>query len=478
MDLHAAPVTQLAEAIRRRQLSPLELTEAHIARMEAVNPHINALAARRFERALAEARQATENPPEKLPPLHGIPFTVKEFYQAEGLPWSGGVRRFKDRLATRDSTVVARMRKAGGILLGSSNAPEGGLWMETYNDVYGRTSNPWDSRRTCGGSSGGEGALVGSGASPVGLGSDIGGSIRIPAAFCGAFGHKPTPGRVPGTGHFPDNPGEVGKYLGFGPIGRSARDLALVLDVIAGPDGQDPFSTEMERIGEGRKDLKGLRVIALESNGRMRVDPEVRQAVRRAELALRNRGATIVEKEFPRLKKGGDIWSAALAGASGEPYEHHLTGGEKMQILRNFARLPRGNADHSFAALVLVGLERLLKIVPIFDVPALIAEGEALQAELEEALGPDGVLLYPPYSGTAPRHRAAWLKPFDAECTSIFNILQLPVTVVPMGLDRQGLPLSVQVVGQRRNDALTLKVAEALEEDLSGFRRAEPGGAN
>ncbi len=282
MDLLATPVTRLVEAIRLKKLSPLELTEAHIARMEQVNPHINALAVRRFEKARAEAREATENPPATLPPLHGIPFTVKEFYGIEGMPWSGGVRRFKDRLATRDSTVVSRMRKAGGILLGSSNAPEGGLWMETYNDVYGRTSNPWDSRRTCGGSSGGEGALVGSGASPIGLGSDIGGSIRIPAAFCGAFGHKPTPGRVPGTGHFPDNPGEAGKYMGFGPIGRSARDLALILDVISGPDGQDPFGKEMEKIGEGRRDLKGLRVIALESNGRMRVDPEVREAVRRA----------------------------------------------------------------------------------------------------------------------------------------------------------------------------------------------------
>ena len=187
--VHSLPVVELTRLVREGALTSEALTEAHLARIDAVDAQVNAVTARRFEQARAEARAADQARArgEPLPPLHGIPCSIKEFFAVEGMPWTGGLRARADVVASADAVAVRRLRKAGAIVVCTSNVPEGGLWMETYNDLYGRTSNPWDPKRTSGGSSGGEGALVGSGATPFGLGSDVGGSIRIPAAFCGTW---------------------------------------------------------------------------------------------------------------------------------------------------------------------------------------------------------------------------------------------------------------------------------------------------
>lgn len=478
MDLLSVSVTEMVEAIRNRNLSPRDLVEAHIQRMESVNPKLNALVAPRFEVArreadAASARIAAEGTAD-LPPLFGIPFTVKEFFRSEGLAWTGGVKRYTGRISDQDATIVRRLRAAGAILLGATNAPEGGLWMETYNSVYGRTHNPWDLRRTCGGSSGGEGALVASGASPLGIGSDVGGSIRIPAAFCGVVGHKPTGGRVPGTGHFPDGVGEVGKFMGFGPLVRRVRDVPLVLDLLSGPDGQDPECRPMDRVGDAwRGDLRGMRVIPIVGNDRTRVRPVMQEAVRSAARALESRGAVVEEHHFPLLKKAGDIWSAMLAEVTVHNYDHLLIG-ERMSLRREIPRFAAGKGNHSFAGLVMVGLERLLHVLPERFLKPLADQGRELQAQMEAAMGDNGVILFPPYSQPAPYHRQPWLHPFDFECTAIFNVMQFPVTVVPTGFSDKLLPVSVQVVASRRNDARTIQAAQVIEEELGGWKRAEP----
>lgn len=474
------PVTGLAARVRSGDVSPRELLDVHIERLRSVEPLINALTADRFDAARAEADAAGEaaarararGEADALPPLHGVPCTIKEFLRVEGMPWTGGMRRRAHVRADTDAVIVRRLRAAGAVVMGTSNVPEGGLWMETYNALYGRTCNPWDLGRTSGGSSGGEGALVASGASPFGIGTDVGGSIRIPAAFCGIPGHKPTGLLVPNDGHFPPATGRAEPYLCAGPMGRSVDDLALLLRVIAGPD---PASPQVHRTFGGPEptDLRGVTVIPFETNGRMHVREVMRGAVRRSADALAARGATIKEVELPALRNAFEIWSAMLSAASEVHYANVLGGEDGVDFLREFLALPFGRSDYTFAALTLTAADSLTQVFG-GTVERFVSLGVQLQAELEAALGPRGVLLHPPYSRPAPRHRDAWRTPFDAACTAIFNVLELPVTVVPVGFERRGLPLAVQVGAVRGNDALTLAVSRALEEDLGGWVRAEP----
>src|SRR6202011_2168840 len=185
---------------------------------------------------------ASANPEETLPPLLGVPFTVKESIAVRGMPNSAGLVARQGLASEDNAPAVQRLLDAGAIALGVTNTSELTLWIESNNRVYGQTSNPYDGTRTAGGSSGGEGAAVGSGGSPFGIASDIAGSIRIPAFFCGVFGHKPSAGLVPNSGLYPPAPGESGRMLGTGPLARRAEDLMPLLRIIAGPDGQDPLA--------------------------------------------------------------------------------------------------------------------------------------------------------------------------------------------------------------------------------------------
>lgn len=475
-----APVTRLAQMVRDGETSPLEIVDAHISRIRMVEPLINALTADRFDAARAEARAAGEQAAAarargtqgELPPLHGIPCTIKEFLSVQGMPWTGGMQRRVDVKADRDAVVVRRLREAGAIVLGTSNVPEGGLWMETYNAIHGRTRNPWDLGRSPGGSSGGEGALVASGASPFGIGTDVGGSVRIPAAFCGIPGHKPTGLLVPNDGHFPPATGAAEPYLCAGPMGRSVDDLALLLGVISGPD---PASPQVHRRfgGMDAVDLSEVTVVPFETNGRMRVREVMRATVRRSAEALAARGATVKEVDMPALRHAFEIWSAMLSAASEVHYATVLGGDEGVRFAREFLAMPFGRSQFTFAGLALTAADSLTQSMS-GTVERFVRLGAELQVELEAALGPRGVLLHPPYSRPAPRHRDSWRTPFDAACTAIFNVLELPVTVVPVGFERRGLPLGVQVGAARGNDGLTLAVAKVLEQEFGGWVRAEP----
>ena len=476
-DLLDLPASVIAAGTRSGQLDPVEVVQAHIDRLEAVNPHLNALVADRFTIARREARRLRDLPASKRGPLHGVPCTVKEFLSVQGMPLTGGLELRRHEVAEADGAVVRRIRAAGAIVLGVSNVPEGGLWMETYNTIWGRTLNPWDLSRTPGGSSGGEGALVASGGAPFGLGSDIGGSVRIPAAFCGVAGHKPTGGLVPNTGHRPAASEGAGRYLCTGPLARSVRDLQLLLPVMAGPDGVDPACDVRWRplstpaMADG--DLRGVRVLPLPTNGGMRVRAVMQDAVHEAAAVLRERGAEVVQPDLPRFAKAFAIWSAMLSEASDERYDVVLGGGAPIRPARELLSMAVGRSRHTFAGVLLALADRLAGAMPGLA-RSLVKEGLALQQELEDALGPHGVLLHPPYSRPAPRHGDAWRTATDSACTAIFNVLESPVTVVRTGFESRGLPIGVQVAGARGADALTLAVAAVLEDDLGGYVRAEP----
>ena len=250
--------TDLARAIRTGELTSREVVEAHIERLEQAQPHTRAIARDRFDAALQDADAADERVAGggELPPLLGVPCTIKESIQLAGMPNCAGLVERKDFICETSSPAAERLLTAGAIPLGVTNTSELTMWIESENRVYGRTRNAYDKTRIAGGSSGGEGAAVGSGGAPFGLGSDIGGSIRLPAFFNGVFGHKPSPGTVPNTGQFPSTEGDAARLLTMGPITRRAEDLMPVLRLIAGPDGQDERCTRPRPRRPGHRRLR------------------------------------------------------------------------------------------------------------------------------------------------------------------------------------------------------------------------------
>lgn len=460
--------TQLARQIREGEVSSRDVVEAHIEHAKRVNPVLNAVVRDRFEEARAEADLADQKlasqDSEALPPLHGVPCTIKEAFATQGMPHTGGLYARREVVAQEDAPTVSRLRKAGAIVLGVTNVPELCMWVETSNRIYGRTCNPYDPRRIAGGSSGGEGAIVGSGASPFGLGSDVGGSIRLPAFFNGIFGHKPTGGLVPNTGQFPISDGEAVRYLTAGPMARKAEDLMPLLHLLNGPDGVDPGCVGGKLGNPESVDFGSLKVLSIE-NGTSR---DLRNAQRDAAQALARRGATVREASAERFKKAFDIWSSMLSVANETPFGVTLGGGQRLAISRELLRWTARRSNHTLPALVFAGVEPLVLRFP-GRLERFVRLGQELKQHLVEEIGENGVLLYPSQPRPAPRHNRPLLSPFDAHYTAIFNVLEVPVTQVPLGLNKAGVPLGVQVAAVHNNDHLSIAVAMELERAFGGW---------
>ncbi len=472
-----ASIRELRGAIVGGQTTVSQVVEAHIQRVREVNPALNALVVERFDAARDEAAAAdawlADHGPDAAPPLFGIPCSVKEFVGVQGMPNTAGIGRNRGKVAAADATAVERLRQAGAIVLGLSNVPDGGIWMETYNPIYGRTSNPWSTARTPGGSSGGDGALVASGAVSFGLAADIGGSIRIPAALCGAMGHKPTGGTIPNTGAHAPSGVVTGRYHSLGPIARRAEDLMTLTRVMAGPDGACPSVVERPLGDVHRVRLDRVTVHVVTDNGRASVQPEVAAAVRRVADALVSDGATVRPIEAGALKHSFEIWAAMLAEGNDESYRDVLACGEPFSYARELARVALRRGDFSSPALIIGLLSDALDKLPGSQ-DHWVEAGRAAQAELEAQLGEDGVLLCPTFPVTAPLHRGLLLRPFAHTFVCLFNVLELPATTVPVGFDGLGLPMGAQVVGRRGNDHLTIAVARAIEQFTGGWVRTDP----
>lgn len=473
-------VSELGTLLRQRRLKPSELVEAHLGRIAAVNPVLNAVIGDRSTEARCEALAAdkvlagtADADLGALPPLFGIPCTVKEFFGVAGQSQTGGLASRAGNRAGSDCTVVERLRKAGAIVLGVTNVPEGGLWMETHNRIYGRTRNPWNLAHTSGGSSGGEGAIVAAGGAPFGIGSDVGGSIRIPAAFCGTVGHKPSGGLIPLHGHFPPPLGSS-QFLVGGPLCRRVGDVMPLLRILAGPDGHDVTCEALPLGDPGQVSLSGVRVLTLPAP--LRVAAVMRAAVDASVEALREQGASVEAVDPGAMRGGFSMWMAAMTSASAASYDEVLSGGTGISLGSELLRLPFGRSRYVLASLVTVLSERLLQHLPrsLNDMSSHLRRLDRLRSQLDEALGDDGVIIYPPYTRPAPRHHTPLLTPFDVACTAVWNVLGYPATVVPIGFDARGLPVSVQVVARRGLDHLTIAVAEALEGRFGGWLRADP----
>ncbi len=469
--------TDLARAIREGELSAREVVEAHAWRLHRRQPRTNALAKDRFALALEEADAADARiaaGESDLPPFLGVPCTIKESIALAGMPNSAGLVTRRDQLAEETAPAAQRMLDAGFIALGVTNTSEMTMWIESDNRVYGRTRNVYDPHRIAGGSSGGEGAAVGSGGAPVGLGSDIGGSIRLPAFFNGVFGHKPSPGLVPNTGQFPSTDGEAARMLTMGPLARRAEDLMPVLRLISGPDGKDLRAEEIELGDPEGAELSGRRVLVSDDASIVPPSRELRDARDRAADALAAAGARVENVSLKQLRRALELYGAALSDGAGVALSDIIGDTGARRGARGFLDAVRGRGPHTPVFLMTLAMERANKYMPRGRTRKAIRAARSLQAEVTATLG-DGLLLHHPFQRVAPRHNATVGRPWVITAAASFNLLGLPVTQVPLGLSRRsGLPLGVQVAAGPGSDHLTIAGALELERAFGGWTDPQP----
>jgi amidase len=448
-DLIHASATGLARAIRSGRVSAVELTEAFLARMSAVNPALNAVVQRRDELAVAEARRADEALARGAEPgpLHGVPMTIKDSFETMGVVTAVGTKGLAGHVPEQDATVVARLKRAGAILLGKTNVPEITLRFVTDNHVYGRTSNPYDLGRIPGGSSGGAAAIVAVGGSAFDIGSDTGGSIRIPAHFCGLAGLKATAGRVPRTGHVPFLEfGALEALTQVGPLARRVEDLLPLLRIIAGPDARDPTIVPMPVGDAAAVALGELRVAFYADNGLTPPTPETEAAVRAAASALADAGAAVTEARPPDTEASKALW-VELMTADGGAGVRDLLARLGTRDIHPLMQWTQGQA---------IGSPELMRA---------FARWNDLRSRSLRFLENFDLVVCPVNSGPATRHD----EPTRFDYTYHYNMLGWPVVVVRCGQSPEGLPLGVQVVAQPWREHEAVAAALRLEADLGGW---------
>ncbi|XP_075429207.1 fatty-acid amide hydrolase 2 [Ascaphus truei] len=475
------PAAVLAEKIRRGQLRSSDVVQSFISRIREVNPALNALVSERFDDALREAQSVddlvsagtedVETLRDKFP-LLGVPFTVKEAFALEGMPNSSGLLSRRELRSQTDAVVVSRLKRAGGIPLGVTNCSELCMWYESSNKVYGKTRNPYNPRHMVGGSSGGEGCILGTAGSVIGVGSDIGGSIRMPAFFNGVYGHKPTTGVVPNEGQFPNAHGLRCYFLCTGPMCRYAEDLTPVLRVMAGE------SASKLRLDE-EVSLRSLRFFTMENDGGgpfvSPVDKELVQAQRRVVEKLESTlGVHVQPLRIHNLRYSFQIWSAMMSSAEEPSFAELMSGnGRALWPSWELVKWIFGLSNHTLPAIGLALTEKLTHLNTQANERLEKMAGN-LKDEINTLLGSDGILLYPSHPKIAPRHHEPIAMPFNFAYTGIFNVLGVPVTQCPLGLSEEGLPLGIQLIASHYNDHLTIALARHLEKALGGW--TPPGG--
>ncbi|KAH1164941.1 fatty-acid amide hydrolase 2 isoform X1 [Mauremys mutica] len=472
---------QLARRIRRREVKCTDVVQAYIKRIEEINPLVNAVVKARFDAALQEAHHVDkllseghgdeDSLQEKFPFL-GVPFTVKEAFALHGMPNTSGLVSRCNLISTSDALVVSRLKQAGAIPLGVTNCSELCMWYESSNNVYGRTNNPYDLQRIVGGSSGGEGCVLGAACSVIGVGSDIGGSIRMPAFFNGVFGHKPTTGVVPNDGQFPNALGVRTEFLCTGPMCRYAEDLEPMLRVMAGP------GVRKLKLDE-KVSLDKLKFYCMEHDGGSvfvsPVDREILQAQRKVVEHLETHcGVQVQYVTIHKMKYAFQIWSAMMSSRDSDGQKAQLftdllgDHGKPVWPLWELMKWFLGMSLHTIPAIALALTEKLMKLNPGGNAK-LVSMGHSLRTEMMNLLGTDGMLLYPSHPIVAPKHYFPLGMPFNFAYTAVFNVLGLPVTQCPLGLSSEGLPLGIQVVAGPHNDHLTLAMARYLEKAFGGW---------
>ena len=453
-----ASATSLARAIRGKQVSSVEVVRAHLERIAELNPRLNAVVQLDPEAALDQARRADASlaAGESIGPFHGVPVTVKDAIEVEGVVSSGGTMGRSKFVPRRDASVVARLRQAGAVLLAKTNVPEASAGFETDNPVYGRTNNPYDLSRTPAGSSGGEAALIASGGSPLGLGSDAGGSIRMPCHFCGIAGIKPTSGRVPRTGHWPSLNGLYDSLTQIGPMSRSVEDLAPVLEVIAGPDWRDPHVVPAPLGSPDDLEIGTLRAAFFTDNGVSAADQETAEVVRSAAAVLADAGVEVAEDRPAVVEQSFELYNSIWRADAGASFRDLLEAAGTMEI--------EGPLMTSL-------LEHLdTEPVSTAELGRLLVRWDEFRSSMLRFMEDYDVLLGPVNARPAVVHGTSYHSYPDFSYTFADNLTGWPAAVVRCGVSEQGLPIGVHVTSRPWREDVALAVAGLLDSALGGWQ--------
>jgi Asp-tRNA(Asn)/Glu-tRNA(Gln) amidotransferase A subunit family amidase len=457
--LTALPAWQMAARIRDGVMTATELLEAHLNQIKQWNPKLNAFVSIDETRAREAAKNIDEAVKAKRPlgPLCGVPMTIKSSIDVAGLPCETGTRLRSGHIPTADAPLVSRLKAAGAVILGNTTVPEFLMAWETHSALYGRTNSAWDFERTPGGSSGGEAAAIAACCSAGGIGSDGGGSIRVPAHFSGICGLKPTPGRVPATGHFPSSVGPFALIGVVGPMARTALDLELMFQAIAGPDNGDPNAAPVPTRHIDSSTLRQTRIGYFEDDGRTSVTAETRRAIQRSAEFLRDAGFVVEPFRPEGLEEARQLWRVLFVDGAAmvlrQAYENREA--DMYSIVREI--IDASAEDPPLTT------ERLLDTLFRRDI---------VRARFLEQMERFPILLCPVYAVPAFRHgERSWkvegqtVEYLDASSYSQwFNLLGNPGAVVPVDRSPDGLPIGVQIVGRPWDEERVLAVAAVLEQ--------------
>jgi amidase len=483
-DMALRPAHELAAAIRRRELSSRELLDHYLARVERLNPPLNAVVTLDVEgaRRAADAADAALTRGGELGPLHGVPMTVKDTYETAGMRTTCGFTPWSDHQPETDAETVRRLREAGAVIFGKTNTPTlAGDW-QTHNPIFGVTNNPWDTSRTTGGSSGGAAAAVATGMTALELGSDIGGSIRVPSSWCGICGHKPTFGVVPQHGHLPPPPGTLADTdLGvMGPLARSVDDLEIALDVLSGPHGHDAAGWRLELPAARATSLRELRFAAWLDEPAYPVEPGQRSVLEQAMSSLRAAGARIADRR-------PDVDVPDVVRTYQQLLYPILLGTMAQESFDSFVALAAQLPPEDDSPLA-----RSVRFATLHHRDWLFAHErrERIRATMADFFRDVDVLLMPvtvvpaiPHDHSEPfTDRVIRSNGGERPYTDLFGwialttLAYLPATVVPVGRTRDGLPVGIQIVGPYLEDRTTLAAGRRIAEVLGGF--TPPPGAD
>jgi amidase len=456
--LHYLPLVELAKKVKTRKISPTHLVDSHFERIAELQPRLNAFVHIDETGAREQARAAEDAVMrgDPLGPLHGVPLTVKSCIDVAGWPCAAGSQLRKENVPSSDAALVQRLRRAGAILLGNTNTPEFLMAYETANSLIGKTSNPWNQDYSSGGSSGGEAAAIAAGCSAGGVGSDGGGSIRVPAHFCGICGLKPTPGRIPSTGHYPAGNSAFGWLGVIGPMARTVGDLKVLFEVLHGPDAGDALTSPVTILDERLLRSKKVHIGILEGDGLGTVTPETQLAVRQAAQLLAYQGFVLEPFRLTNLQRVLDLWWLFFGKVISELYQSEIRGREAMlsqqfldylQAARASSSQPSMTMEHFVETCAARDRERARILKAMEDTPIL------LSAVCKAPAFRHGEGNWNPEAGyKATMRHSQWL-----------NLVGFPGVSVPMGRSPEGLPIGVQLIGRPYEDQLLLNVAEQLE---------------
>jgi Asp-tRNA(Asn)/Glu-tRNA(Gln) amidotransferase A subunit family amidase len=453
-----SPIAETLAKLRRKEISPLELIAAHLDRTQQIQPQLNPFVHIDAESARARARDSESRIArgDKPRPLEGIPLTVKSCLDVAGWPCPAGSLLRKDYIPVTNATLVSRLEDAGAILLGNTNTPEFLMAYETNNRLSGKTSNPWNPTYSAGGSSGGEAAAIAAGCSMGGVGSDGGGSIRTPAHFCGICGLKPTPGRIPSTGHYPPGGGAFAWIGVVGPMARTVADLRALFAVMSGPDPGDALSAPVPIREIAASDLRGLRIGVLENPELGRPTPETLSALRRATQLLCDLNHRVEPLKLEKLDQALDLWWFFFGPVIADLFRQSTSGKESQLSPMFLSYLEATQAEPK------VTLESFQKAC---------VDRDLVRASLLGQLREVPILLSAVSTAPAFKHGAGNYRPGDPHnyrdtmrFSQWLNLAGFPGFSLPMGQSTEGLPINIQLIGRPHEEDLLLAVAEQLEE--------------